>query len=152
MSSKWDERFLDLAALVATWSKDPGTQCGAVLVRPDRTVASMGFNGFPKGCDDAPEHYADRDLKLARTVHAEMNAILHAKEASLDGYSMYVTHPPCDRCSAHLVQSGITRVVYRAMNATFAARWAEMIDRGSSMFAETGVEVVCVPSSVDQER
>lgn len=49
MLSKWDERFIELARLVATWSKDPSTKVGAVIVRPYRTVASVGFNGFARG-------------------------------------------------------------------------------------------------------
>ena len=32
---KWHGRFLDLAALISTWSKDPSTKVGAVIVRPD---------------------------------------------------------------------------------------------------------------------
>jgi hypothetical protein len=36
MADKWDRRFLGLAAEVAGWSKDPSTQVGAVIVRPDR--------------------------------------------------------------------------------------------------------------------
>jgi hypothetical protein len=31
---KWDKRFLLLARHVAGWSKDPSTQCGAVIVQP----------------------------------------------------------------------------------------------------------------------
>lgn len=46
---KWDARFLDLAVFIGDWSKDPSTKVGAVLVRPDRTIAGLGFNGFPRG-------------------------------------------------------------------------------------------------------
>ena len=31
--SKWDSRFMDLARLVASWSKDPSTQVDAKRVR-----------------------------------------------------------------------------------------------------------------------
>lgn len=60
---KWDGRFLDLAVLVGEWSKDPSTKVGAVLVRPDRTIAAVGFNGFPRGVLDHPERYEDRPTK-----------------------------------------------------------------------------------------
>ena len=63
MLSKWDERFIELARLVAAWSKDPSTKVGAVIVRPDRTVASVGFNGFARGVDDTEERLNDRALK-----------------------------------------------------------------------------------------
>ena len=146
--NKWDERFLDMARLVSGWSKDPSTKCGAVIVRPDRTIVSTGFNGFPRGCSDDPEVYANRELKYARVVHAELNAILHAKE-DLTGYTIY-TWPPgfgpsCDRCSAHIIQSGITRVVHIRDTSEFALRWKDAAQIGLDMYEEAGVEVVAYP-------
>lgn len=144
--SKWDHRFLDMAALVSSWSKDPSTKCGAVIVRPDKTVASVGFNGFPQGCDDSPHLYADRDLKLSRVVHAEQNALLHAGE-SVKGYTLY-SWPPgfgpsCDRCTAHIIQAGITRVVFKHQeDEGFSSRWKEAVERGLDMYAEADVEVI----------
>lgn len=140
---KWDGRFLQMAELVASWSKDPSTKCGAVIVRPDRTVVSEGYNGFPKGCDDAEELYANRELKYSRVVHAEMNALLHAREP-LHGYTMYTVPrgfgPSCDRCSAHIIQAGITRVVhYGVEEDDFASRWQEACERGLQMYREAGV-------------
>src|SRR4051812_43949974 len=103
MNEKWDRRFLQMARLVASWSKDPSTKCGAVIVRPDKTVASVGFNGFPKGTNDDDELYADRETKYSRVVHAEQNALIFAREP-LDGYTMYTWPqgfgPTCDRCAA----------------------------------------------------
>jgi dCMP deaminase len=141
----WDTRFIEMAALVASWSKDPSTQCGAVIVRPDRSVASVGFNGFAKGCSDAPEFYENRELKYERVVHAEVNAILLAREP-LAGYTIY-TYPPgwgpsCARCSSHIIQSGITRVVHYQDTSEFAARWKDSAEIGLAMYAEAGVEVV----------
>jgi hypothetical protein len=50
----WDARFLELAKLVATWSKDPSTQVGAVIVDPHQRVISLGLHGFPQRiADDA---------------------------------------------------------------------------------------------------
>jgi dCMP deaminase len=43
----WDRYFLDIAEEVSKASKDPSTKVGAVIVRPDRTVASLGYNGLP---------------------------------------------------------------------------------------------------------
>ena len=83
MNSKWIARFSDLAKEVSSWSKDPSSRVGAVIVRPDRTVASVGFNGFPRGVEDSQDVIADRDAKLLRTIHAELNAILAAKEPHL---------------------------------------------------------------------
>jgi len=106
----WHKRFFAMADLVASWSKDPSTKVGAVIVRPDRTIASVGYNGFPRGVDDV---YTNREDKLLRTVHAEANAILSAHEPLTD-YTIYVTPlHPCANCAAFIVQSGITSVHYR---------------------------------------
>ena len=143
--TKWDLRYIEMAQLVAGWSKDPSTKCGAVIVRPDRTVASVGFNGFPIGCDDSKDLYEDRELKYARVVHAELNAILHAREP-LHGYSIYTYPagwgPSCDRCSSSIIQAGIKRVVHLRDDSEFAARWKDAAERGLQMYREAGVEVV----------
>lgn len=141
---KWSTRFLEMAELVASWSKDPSTKCGAVIVRPDKTVASVGFNGFPKGCSDYEELYNNRELKYPRTVHAEVNAILHARE-SLEGYWIFTAPagygPSCANCSAAIIQSGIKCVVHRFDDSEFAARWKESAETGLQMYKEAGVRV-----------
>jgi dCMP deaminase len=135
--TKWDARFLDLAAHVASWSKDPGTQVGAVIVRPDRTIASLGYNGFPRGVDDT---YTTRDDKLLRTVHAEMNAILASRER-LDGCTVYV-YPlcPCSNCAAAIIQSGISTVVHPLMKPR--PEWELSFQASADMFAQAGVRMV----------
>ena len=49
---KWQKRFFDLAQLVATWSKDPSSQVGAVIVDDKKRIVSVGFNGLPIGVAD----------------------------------------------------------------------------------------------------
>ena len=48
----WDEYFMGIAQLSAMRSKDPNTQVGACIVSKENKILSMGYNGFPKGCDD----------------------------------------------------------------------------------------------------
>ena len=48
-----DTWALDLSEVVARRSRDPNTQVGAVILRADNTVASVGYNGFPRGTNDA---------------------------------------------------------------------------------------------------
>jgi dCMP deaminase len=109
-STNWDNRFLDMAKLVSTWSKDPSTKVGAVIVDPSNRLISVGYNGFPKGVTDN-ERLLDRDKKYDIIVHAEVNAILFSNK-TLDGCTMY-TWPfqPCPRCAGLIIQSGIRRVV-----------------------------------------
>ena len=75
--NKWYKRYLKLAAEVATWSKDPNTQVGAVVVGSKGQILSQGYNGFPRGINDTSKRLNDRDTKLSLVVHAEMNAIFN---------------------------------------------------------------------------
>jgi dCMP deaminase len=138
--TKWDTRFLDLAAHIAGWSKDPSSQVGAVLVNPDRQVVGMGYNGFPRGTSDDPALYADRPTKYLRVVHAEVNAVLNATGATR-GATAYVTHPCCAQCMALLIQAGVSRIVWNAPDAGIADRLRESFQAASLMAAEAGVVV-----------
>ena len=122
----WDQRYLRVAHLVALWSKDPSTQCGAVLVRPQQTLASVGFNGFPKGMRDDAALYDNRATKYPRVVHSEWNAIRSSRDPSLQGYTVYAwPMPPCDLCTAALAQKGVSRVVRPAPTAEKLERWKD---------------------------
>lgn len=143
-SEKWDGRFLDLATFIAEWSKDPSTKVGAALVRPDRTVAAVGFNGFPRGVLDHVERYEDRPTKYEMVVHAELNALLSSREG-LEGYTLYVAPlPPCAQCAAAIIQRGIRRVVI-AMPAELPPTWAQKWTISSTMFSEAGIEICLCP-------
>ena len=132
----WDKRFLELAWHISLWSKDPSTKVGAVISDRDNRIVSVGYNGFPKGIDDSPEKYEDRDYKYEVIVHGEMNAILFAQK-SLKGCTLY-THPfmPCSKCASMIVQSGIKRVVSRPNHPE---RWSESFKITKQLFNEAGV-------------
>ena len=141
MNEKWDRRFLELAKHISTWSKDPSTKCGAVVVRPNKTIASVGYNGFPRGLDD-DERLNNRQEKLSLTIHAEMNAILVAEEP-LNGYTLY-TYPllPCDRCAVHVIQAGILSVLSYHIPETLKEKWGESVNKSREYFNEAWVNVV----------
>ena len=135
---KWDLRFLELAKLVSTWSKDPSTKTGAVLIRPDRTVAAVGFNGFPRCMSDDPALYADRDKKYSRIVHAEVNALIHARE-SVFGFTLYIwPFACCDRCVVQMLQAGISRFVFPVPTEDALSRWSEAFVRTKEYIVEAG--------------
>lgn len=138
--AKWDDRFMEMAGLVATWSRDPSTQVGCVIVNPERQVVSTGFNGFPRGVDDDPARYADRAAKYLMIVHAEANAVLQAG-GDVRGGTAYVTHPPCAQCAATLIQAGIARIVTREPDAGMAERFKDSFGAARTMLREAGVEV-----------
>lgn len=138
----WDQFFLGMAKYVSTRSKDPSTQTGAVIVRPDRSVASVGFNGFPRKMSDDSVLYANRDEKYSRIVHCEMNAVLYARE-SLQGYALY-TYPfiSCDRCFVHMAQAGIIRFVAPCATPEQLTRWGAAFDRVRGYAKDMGLEVI----------
>jgi dCMP deaminase len=147
----WDIRFVQLAKLVSLWSKDPSTKVGAVIVRPDKTIASVGFNGFPKGVPDQPSWYEDREVKYKIVKHAEENAILFAHE-DISGHTLYVYPlPPCSSCAGDIIQRGIKRVVAvvppeqmkRMDNPGFAFHLTKV------MFEHAGVELVILEDDID---
>lgn len=110
--AKWDRRYIGLAFNVATWSKDPSTKVGAVLVRPNNSVASTGFNGFPPGHDDSPHLYADRAYKYANVIHAERNALRFLAGETAAGFTLYTSFPVCPDCMERAGKAGVVRVVY----------------------------------------
>ena len=142
MSEKWDRRFLDLASHISTWSKDPSTKVGCVVVGEDREIRSTGFNGFPRGIEDDEERLADREQKSPLICHAEENAIMHAARTgvSLKGNTAYVTWPPCSRCTRSLIQAGVSEVVYPA-DIEIPDRWQDDFATASAMMEEAGVNV-----------
>jgi dCMP deaminase len=140
MNNKWDLRFLKLSESVAQWSKDPSTKVGCVIVDPDTNrIAGVGFNGFPRGMCDHKELYEDRETKYSRTIHAELNAVLNAS-GSLEGFTAYVTHPPCTACTLVLIQSGVQRVVAMAPDRDLLSRWGPDISKAMGFLAEVEVE------------
>lgn len=137
----WDDFFMRLAAVYSERSKDPSTKVGCVIVRPDRTVASMGFNGFPRNMEDRELRYINRDDKYKRTIHAEMNALLFALER-LEGYTLYCSAIPCcSRCAVHIIQCGIKRVVVPCQDSEAQARWRDDTQLAMDYFMECGVKV-----------
>lgn len=143
MSEKWDHRYLALARHVAGWSKDPSTKTGAVVIRMDNIVAAIGFNGFPKEMQDRAEWYNDRDEKYSRIIHAEMNAVLHARRDDLLGATLY-TWPlaPCDRCAVYMIQAGIERFVFPPLAPELEERWGVSIDRTKEYILQSRCEFV----------
>ena len=136
MSQVWDERFLGLAQHVATWSKDPRTKVGAVLVNETKQVLSVGYNGFPRGVFDVPNRYEDRPTKLMFVAHAERNALDNCF-TDTRGSTLYVTLPPCNECVKSIIQKGVKRIV----SLTSSARPQDNSDVAMQMLAEAGVQI-----------
>ena len=135
----WNRRFLALAEHISTWSKDPSTKVGAVIVDADRRIISTGYNGFPRDVEDLDQRLNNRDVKYEMIVHGEINAIVFANQ-NLQGTTLY-TWPfmPCSRCAGIVIQSGI-RTVVAPYNDN--ARWKSSFELTEQMFRESGVRLI----------
>jgi len=79
----------------------------AIIVDKVGTILSEGRNHCKEGrpCEDEEGNTTDT------VVHAEIDAILSAREASLSGTTIYVTHQPCKGCQAEIDKYGYEVVI-----------------------------------------
>ena len=150
--NKWDYRYLDLAEHIATWSKDPSRQIGAVAIGDKGQVLAQGYNGFPRKILDSTERYTNREKKYKFVVHAEMNCIYNAgfNGVSLDGSTMYVTGlPTCSNCALGVIQVGVKRVV---MRADVDERWHDSWSLTKQLFQEAGVKYELIAEAERSSR
>lgn len=141
-SDKWDNRFLEMAKLISTWSKDPSTKTGAVIVDPNRRIVSVGFNGFPRNMPDDEVFYIDREQKYSRIIHCEVNALLFAKQNKVEGCTLY-TWPflSCDRCFVQMAQAGIVRFVAPEPTQDKHGRWGISLHKTRTYAKEMNLEI-----------
>ncbi|HRO66817.1 MAG TPA: tRNA adenosine(34) deaminase TadA [Pseudobdellovibrionaceae bacterium] len=100
-----DEKYMRMALEWAKKARDlQEVPVGAVLVGPDGTVLSHGYNM--------------RENWLTPLAHAEIIAIQTAskrlKQWRLLDTTLYVTLEPCVMCAGALVQARVKRLVYGA--------------------------------------
>lgn len=141
---KWDKRFMEMTKLISTWSKDPSTKIGAIIVNDDRRILATGYNGFPRGIQDTEERLNNRKEKYPRIIHAEMNALMNAlyNGVSIKDSTLYVYGlPVCSECTKSVIQAGIKRVVipnYASVPLTWQQQWDDISE---PMFKESGVQI-----------
>lgn len=145
LSNEWIKRFLDLSKLVSTWSKDPSTKVGAVIIDPEtRTIVSTGYNGFPRNIEDSEERLNNRELKYKFIVHAEMNAIMNAlyNNRSVKNCILFVHGLPCcSDCAKAIIQSGIKEIV---IDSKASSKWSDSCEIAVEMFNEAGVKITTI--------
>lgn len=145
-SDKWHNRFMEMAELVATWSKDASTKVGAVVVGENKEIRSTGYNGMVRGIDDNIPERSERPVKYDFFEHAERNAVYNACliGASLKGCVIYVTAMPCPDCARAIIQSGIKMVITKKLppidKNTPKGTWRDKVVYSEQMFKEAGVE------------
>ena len=126
-----DHYYLNIAREVARRSTCLRRWYGAVIVKNDQII-STGYAGAARGavnCSDlgyCPRQEAGiphgERYELCRSVHAEMNAIIHAARADMIGSTLYLVGieakdgsivmnaKPCKICARLIINAGIKTV------------------------------------------
>ena len=141
LDTKWKKRFLKLSKEISTWSKDPSTKVGALIISEDRNIISTGYNGFPRGIEDTEERLNNRELKYKFILHAEMNCILNAlyNGRSVKDCILFVHGlPPCSECTKSIIQAGIKKVI---TDSKATDNWKESLKLSLEMLKEANVEI-----------
>lgn len=107
----WDEMWMNIAETVAQRSKDDSRQVGAVLVSPDNRHSAVGYNGLPAKLEDTAQRWG-KPQKYDLVLHAEENAMDNCTVRP-EGWTLYVTLYPCNKCARNIIQKGISKVVYK---------------------------------------
>ena len=149
-TEKWNYRFLELAELIASWSKDPSTKTGAVVIGPDKEIRATGYNGLVRKVDDSIPERMERPTKYDFFEHAERNAVYNAclTGASLKGCTMYCTLTPCTDCARAIIQTGIKRVItyeYKQKDDDPKNTWRDKLNYSAQMFKEAGIDYIELP-------
>jgi dCMP deaminase len=142
--NKWNMRYFSLALEVATWSKDPEKQVGAICVSPDKRNLVIGFNGFPVGIKDSEDRLESKALKNKLMVHAEANCIVNG-ETSLRGWTMHVTKAPCSNCAKLMINARIKNVICPSPGGS----WKEDQLLAISLLKEANIGVVFYGSELE---
>lgn len=109
----WDDYYMALTYFIASRSKDPSTQVGAIVVDDHNRPLGIGYNGAPQAINDHEINWKRPD-KYVFIEHAEINAIDHAMcgNNSLFNSTIYVSAMPCPNCMRSIVKKRLKRVVY----------------------------------------
>ena len=104
---EWDEYFLKIAETVALRSKDPSTKVGTVITTKNHRPISFGYNGLIQHADES-----------------KLNAMIFS-HCDLKDCTVYSSVAPCVDCLRHLLQAGVTRIVYRQLHVNSHAKKAK---------------------------
>jgi len=142
-----DHYYLNIAREVARRSTCLRRWFGAVIVKNDQII-STGYAGAARGainCSDlgvCPRQEAGiphgERYELCRSVHAEMNAIIHASRADMLDSTLYLVGmdaeteevidgaKPCKICTRLIINAGIATV--KVLNADDSVEVFDVLD------------------------
>ena len=154
-STAWMNYFFNIAKVVATKSKDPNTQVGALLVDSEsRRIIGTGYNGFPANVLETFERW-ERPTKYSFVCHAEMNVIAAAAKFGIktDGCDLYVTLHPCCDCAKLVASAGIKRIFYidDGSDQNKSDDWRKLLNYAKTIFAESHINLIPVKEVKDEQ-
>lgn len=118
IAMKHRDLYIEIARACARKSHAKRGGVGAVIVSPNGSIISHGWNGMPSGMDNCCEDDDGQGGLITKpeVLHAELNAIGKAAEEgrSLFGSTLFVTLSPClsAGCSKLIHRAGISHVHY----------------------------------------
>lgn len=110
--SKFDDFYMNVAAMTATLSYAKRAQVGAVAIR-DRNILAFGYNGTLPGTGNVCED--EEGNTKPEVIHAEENLLMKLAKSSVssEGSVVYVTMSPCINCSRLMANAGVSKIMYR---------------------------------------
>ena len=132
--------YLDIAETVSERGTCLRRNFGAIIVKNDQII-STGYSGAPRGrvnCSDMGTCRREKmavprgeRYELCRSVHAEMNAVIHASRADMLGSTLYLVGKekstgeyvegtmPCQMCKRVIINAGVRNVIVRDDNDNY---------------------------------
>ena len=104
---KLEEYALELAKIASLRSEDPFQKVGACIVRFDKSIAGLGYNGAPSGIKI---DWSNREERRKRVLHAEVNALRYVKPN--ESMMIACTLLPCRSCIQMIAAYNIKKIIY----------------------------------------
>ncbi|EFA08016.1 hypothetical protein TcasGA2_TC005605 [Tribolium castaneum] len=140
-----NEIIMAFCEKVSRNSKDPKKKVGACVVNAQGQAIGWGFNDMPQSHEDFNKYWENREEKLLRVCHAELNAIVNSK-GSLKNAKLYCTWFPCNICAQLIVNTGIKEVFY---DQELGPKWAKMMNASKEMFSVAEIKLKQVTPKMD---
>jgi len=108
----WDEFWFTLALFYSTRGTCDRLRTATLIVDKNNRLVGAGYNGSLPGhphCDEVGHLMVEGHC--LRTLHAEVNAILHSV-GDLEGATVYSLGTPCIDCVKKLLSKKVKRIVF----------------------------------------
>lgn len=108
----WDEFWFTLALFYSTRGTCDRLKAACLLVDKNKRLIGAGYNGSLPGdphCDEVGHLIVDGHC--LRTLHAEVNAIMHSV-GDTEGATAYVLGTPCIDCVKKLLAKKVKRILF----------------------------------------